>query len=651
MKNNSLFVERFGDYRLMRFETPQFDLLSKKEKFFTFCLYQAALSGRDILWDQNYKYNILIRRFLEKIYTDFQGDKSTLQWENFVVYLKKVWFSNGIHHHNSMDKFFPEIAVHEFKILLKDIDLKDFKIPSEENFARFTDFVFDLIYNPKRDSKRVNLDHKVDIVETSANNFYEGVSQTEAEQFYLAMSSDSTNEMPSFGMNSKLVKENDEIKELIWKIDGMYGPAIKEIVYWLEKSIEFACNSNQKKAIALLIEFYKTGDLTVFDAYSVAWVKENKASIDFINGFIEVYGDSLGRKATFESVVSMLDLDSTKRAAAISDNAQWFENNSPTAKEYKKTKVKGVSARGIHVLVSSGDCSPSMPIGINLPNADWIRAKHGSKSVTIGNVMDAYDELSKNTGVLEEFAFNKKECALAKKYGSIASKLHVDMHEIIGHGSGKLAPKVSDPAETLKNYASTIEEARADLVALYYAPDEKLIELGLMPSIEVGQAEYSSYIRGGLMTQLVRVELGKDIEESHQRNRQLIAKWCFENSKSEKVISKKIKNSKTYFVVNDYNKLRLLFGKLLAEIQRIKSEGDYDAAKNLVENYGVKVDYALHKEVLERWKSLDVPTFSGFLNPVFNLVEEHGKWKDIKVNESPSFSSQMLHYSANYSFL
>lgn len=651
MKNNSLFVERFGDYRLMRFETPQFDLLSKKEKFFTYCLYQAALSGRDILWDQNYKYNILIRRFLEKIYTDFQGDKSTLQWENFVVYLKKVWFSNGIHHHNSMDKFFPEITVHEFKSLLKDVDLQDFKIPVGEDFTQFNDFIFDLIYNPKRDSKRVNLDHKVDIVETSANNFYEGVSQTEAEQFYLAMSSDSTDEIPSFGMNSKLVKENDEIKELIWKIDGMYGSAIKEIVFWLEKSIEFACNSNQKKAIALLIDFYKTGDLTVFDAYSVAWVKENKASIDFINGFIEVYGDSLGRKATFESVVSMLDLDSTKRAAAISDNAQWFENNSPTAKEYKKIKVKGVSARGIHVLVSSGDCSPSMPIGINLPNADWIRAKHGSKSVTIGNVMDAYDELSKNTGVLEEFAFNKKECALAKKYGSIASKLHVDMHEIIGHGSGKLAPKVSDPAETLKNYASTIEEARADLVALYYAPDEKLIELGLMPSVEVGQAEYSSYIRGGLMTQLVRVELGKDIEESHQRNRQLIAKWCFENGKSEKAISKKIKNSKTYFVVNDYNKLRLLFGKLLAEIQRIKSEGDYDAAKNLVENYGVKVDYALHKEVLERWKSLDVPTFSGFLNPVFNLVEEHGKWKDIKVNESPSFSSQMLHYSANYSFL
>lgn len=646
-----VLVEQFSDYRILRFFVPDFESLNLKEKQFAYCLQQAALSGRDILWDQNYKYNLLIRNVLEDIYLNFSGDKNSDIFNAFVIYLKKVWFSNGIHHHNSMDKFFPEMETREFIELFQKYSTGKYLLPESENFESFEEFIIDLMYNRERDAKRLSLDPTHDIIENSACNFYENISQKEAEDFYTVMQENGGEDAPSFGLNSKLIKSSDKINEKIWKMGGMYSDAISQIVFWLEKSLDFTCNDIQKHALQKLIEFYKSGNLTTFDEYSIDWVKDHESKIDVINGFIEVYGDPLGRKATYESVVSMLDEESTLRAKIISENAQWFENHSTTDIKFKKEEVRGVSARGIHVITAAGDTHPSMPIGINLPNADWIRAKHGSKSVTISNVIDAYDEVSKSSGALEEFAYSLQEIELSKKYGSLASKLHVDMHEIIGHGSGKLAEGVQDPANTLKNYASTIEEARADLVALYFAIDPKLVELGLMDTVEVGFAEYNSYIRGGLMTQLVRVELGKNIEESHQRNRQLIAKWVFENGKNENVIEIKNVQGKTYFVVNDHFRLRELFGKLLAEIQRIKSEGDYEAAKYLVETYGVKVDFLLHEEVLVRWKSLKIPTYSGFLNPVLKSVERNNEIVDVKLEYADDFVSQMMDYSKKYSFL
>jgi len=649
-KTFKIQTEQFADIKILRYQVPGFEELLTAQKILLYYLYEAALAGRDILWDQNYRHNLLIRRTLENIIKTYKGDRIGTNWENFLVYVKRVWFANGIHHHYSMDKFVPEIPEEYFKLLIINSDFACFpgNFQDTDTFsARIIPLVFDRLLDPKR----VVLDPGMDMIRASANNFYENITQKEAEDFYRKLGEPADPKPVSYGLNSKLVKENGKITEKVWRIGGMYGEAIEKIVFWLEKAIGYAENPVQKDALINLVAFYKTGDLRKFDEYNILWLQDTESMVDVVNGFIEVYGDPLGRKGTFESVVSIRDIEATKRAMTFSDNAQWFEDHSPTQLEYKKKNVTGVSAKGINVVVESGDCSPSTPIGINLPNADWIRAEYGSKSVTIDNIMVAYDEASKNSGALEEFAWSEKEVELSRKWGILGSGLHVDLHEIVGHGSGKIKEGVGNPADTLRNYASTLEEARADLFALYFAIDPKLIELSLMPEVAVGHAEYNSYIRGGLMTQLVRVELGKNIEESHMRNRQMIAAWAFELGKAENVIEKKVRDGKTYFIVNDYQKLRIIFGRMLREVQRIKSEGDYEAGKNLVENYGVKVDQYLHREVLERWKKLDIAPFSGFINPRLVPVYENGNIVDVNIEYPEDFLEQMLEYAENHSFL
>jgi len=651
MSNFKYQTEQFADIRILRYQVKDFEQLPIERKEQLYYLYKAALYGRDIIYDQNYKHNIKIRKTIENILKTYSGDKSTDEFKKFVVYCKRFWFSNGIHHHYSMDKFVPEISETYFKELMEESDAKLFPMQKGESLNDFQDFIIPIIFDKKLDAKRVVLDHGVDLVKASANNFYENISQQEAEEFYKKMSAKGGKKAPSYGLNSKLVKEDGQIKELVWKVDGMYSDAIKKMLFWLRKAAAVAENDLQGAALNHLITFYETGDLSVFDEYSIAWLKDTSSLIDVVNGFIEVYGDPLGKKATYESVVSIRDIEATKRAETVSNNAQWFEDNSSTDRQYKKEKVKGLSAKAINVVVQAGDCSPSGPIGINLPNAEWIREEYGSKSVTISNIIEAYDEASKDSGALKEFAYSEEEVALSKKWSNVASSLHVDLHEIIGHGSGKLADGVADPSETLKNYASTLEEARADLAALYFAINPHLIELGLQRSIEVGYAEYNSYIRGGLMTQLVRVELGKNIEESHMRNRQLIAKWVYEKGQVDNVIEKKIKDNKTYFVVNDHQKLQKLFGDLLREVQRIKSEGDFEAGKQLVENYGVQVDYELHKEVLERWNKLNIAPYAGFINPKLEMKAGCGRVNDVVISYPDDFMTQMLEYGDRYSSL
>jgi len=639
-------TEQFGDYRILRYKVPGFGELKLIQKEQLFYLYNAALWGRDILYDQNYKHNLKIRKFLEHIFENFNGNKDTNDFKLFLEYIKQFWFSNGLHHHYSMDKFYPKFSADYFNELIENTNSWN---TLTNNISELSKEVSGIIFDKNTDTKRVNLDEGVDLIENSANNYYEGVSQKEAEDFYAAMQDTNDKQPPSYGMNSKLVKENGVVKEKVWRLGGMYSDQIEKMIFWLDKAKDKSESDIQKQAFEKLIEYYQTGDLRKFDEYSILWLQDNKSTVDAMHGFIEVYGDSLGKKASYESVVSIRDEEASKRAEAISDNAQWFENNSSTDKKYKKDKVEGISAKAINVVIEAGDCSPSTPIGINLPNAEWIREQYGSKSVSISNILEAYNESSKDTGALQEFAFNEEEIALSKKWSNAASALHVDLHEIIGHGSGKLADGVGDPSDTLKNYASTLEEARADLVALYFAIDPKLEKLGLQESVEVGYAEYNSYIRGGLITQLVRIELGKNIEESHMRNRQIIAKWAYEKGKKDNVIEKKTKNNKTYFVVNDHIKLRELFGELLAEVQRIKSEGDYEAGKNLVENYGVKIDYNIHKEVLERWKMLNIASYAGFINPKLEAIYDNDKIIDVRIEYPMDFSEQMMEYSKDFS--
>ncbi|MFP4469361.1 MAG: dipeptidyl-peptidase 3 family protein [Bacteroidales bacterium] len=646
-----VLTEQFADIRILRYQVPGFDDLPAEHKKLLYYLYEAALSGRDIIYDQNYKYNLLIRRTLENIVKTFRGDRKTPKWEAFMTYVKRVWFSNGIHHHYSMDKFIPETDYEYFRMIAHNSDISGFPV-GEGNLEALLAKLEPLMFDPETDAKRVVQDEDKDMVEASANNFYENVTQKEVEEFYNKLSDPSDPRPVSWGLNSKLVKENGRIQEKVWKWNGMYSQAIEKVMFWLEEALTVATTDAQRQALEKLLEFYKTGELKKFDEYSILWLSDTESPIDVINGFIETYGDPLGRKATFESVVYMRDEEATRRAKTISDHAQWFEDHSPTDKKFKKEKVTGVTARGINVVVESGDCSPSTPIGINLPNADWIRAAYGSKSVTINNIMQAYDEASKESGAIEEFAWSDEEVALSRKYGMLATNLHVDLHEIVGHGSGKLLPGVGNPSDTLKNYAATIEEARADLFALYYAIDDKLIELGLMPERAVGIAEYNGYIRGGLLTQLVRVEPGKNLEESHMRNRQLIAAWAYHHGKTRQVIEKRVRDAKTYFVVNDHDKLRELFGELLKEIQRIKSEGDFDAAKKLVETYGVKVDREIHEEVLGRWKKLKIAPFAGFINPrLIPVFNANGEMQDVKIEYPDDFAMQMLEYGDKYSYL
>jgi dipeptidyl-peptidase III len=646
MKDFQYQTEQFADIRILRYSVPNFDALSLKQKKLSYFLYQAALCGRDILWDQNYKYNLLIRKTLETIIRFYPGDINENNFQKFIEYTKRVWFSNGIHHHNSTEKILPDFNKKFFKELIEKTPA-DFPMEKQALIAFLTPILFDASI----DAKRVELNPEKDIIADSANNFYENLSHAEVEDFYSKKRNPDDDEPISYGMNSKLIKENGEIKEIIWKKGGMYSAAIEKILYWLNKAIKVAETKLQEQALKKLASYYESGDLKKFDEYSILWVQDTKCEIDVINGFIETYGDSAGMRATYESVVQLIDKEATKRAKAISENALWFEQHSPTDKAYKKEEVKGVSARAVHVIVQAGDCAPSGPIGINLPNADWIRGKYGSKSVTISNIMQAYEEASKESGALEEFAYSEEEIALSKKYGLLATNLHVDLHEIVGHGSGKLKEGVAEPSYTLKNYASTIEEARADLFALFYARHPKLVELGLMPNTDVGKTEYNGYIRGGLLTQLVRVELGKDLEESHMRNRQLIAKWAYDLGKDNAVIERKQKNNKSYFVINDYEALNKIFGEMLKEIQRIKSEGDYQAAKNLIEKYAVKIDYDIHKEVLERWKKLNIPPYSGFIQPELEPIIENNKIIDVIINYPQDFSKQMLDYADNYGLL
>jgi len=642
-------IDRFDDFKILRYQIPEFESLSLKQKELLYYLGEAAKSGRDILYDQNYKHNLSIRRTLEAIYLNYEGDKSDADYLKFETYLKKVWLANGIHHHYSTDKFKADFSKDFFKNEVLSINPSQLPLSDGENAEALIEKLTPIIFDDAVDAKRVNQADGQDIVVTSANNYYEGVTQAEAEAYYDKIQDKNDKTPVWYGLNSKMVKENGEVKEITYKLGGLYGKAIEKIMYWLEKAETVAENEKQKSVIADLIQYYKTGDLEQWDTYNINWVQDTASRIDFVNGFIEVYGDPLARKASWESVVNFKNIEATKRSQILSDNAQWFEDHSPVNDKYKKEEVKGVTAKVINVTTLGGDCYPTTPIGINLPNSSWIRRDHGSKSVTIENVMYAYEQSSLGSGSLQEFAYSEKEIERAKESSFLSHCLHVDLHECLGHGSGKLLPNVSDDA--LRNYHSAIEEARADLFALYYGYDQKLVDLGLMPSLETGKAEYDSYIRGGLMLQLKRIELGKDIEESHMRNRQLIAKWAYEKGKAENVIEKKVRDGKTFFVINDYEKLRDLFGQLLALIQEIKSEGKYEQARELIEKYAVKVDYDLHKEVLERYEKLDLPSYSGFVNPELVPVYDGDEIIDVNVKYVDNYADQQIKYSTEYSFL
>ena len=643
-------VEQFADLQILRYRVPGFENLSLQQKELVYYLTEAALQGRDILFDQNGKYNLRIRRTLEAIYTGYKGDKNTPDFKAMEVYLKRVWFSNGIHHHYGSEKFVPGFAPEFFKEAVLSVDASTLPLAEGQTAEQLCDELSLVIFDPAVMPKRVNQAAGEDLVLTSACNYYDGVTQKEAEDFYNAMK-DPKDETPvSYGLNSRLVKENGKIQEKIWKVGGLYGQAIDKIVYWLKKAEGVAENPEQKAVIAELIKFYETGDLKTFDEYAILWVKDLNSLVDFVNGFTESYGDPLGMKASWESLVNFKDMEATHRTEIISGNAQWFEDHSPVDKQFKKDEVKGVSAKVITAAILAGDLYPATAIGINLPNSNWIRSHHGSKSVTIGNITDAYNKAAHGNGFNEEFVYSDAEFQLIDKYADLTGELHTDLHECLGHGSGKLLPGV-DP-DALKAYGSTIEEARADLFGLYYVADPKLVELGLTPNADAYKAEYYTYLMNGLMTQLVRIEPGNNVEEAHMRNRQLIARWVFEKGAADKVVELVKKDGKTYVVVNDYEKLRELFGELLSEIQRIKSTGDYQGAHDLVENYAVKVDPALHAEVLERYKKLNLAPYKGFVNPKYEaVVDAAGKITDVKVTYDEGYAEQMLRYSKDYSNL
>lgn len=646
----SYTVEQFADLQILRYRVPGFEQLSLRQKRLIYYLSQAALEGRDILFDQNGKYNLQIRRLLEAVYTHFEGDRTSEPFRALEVYLKRVWFSNGIHHHYACDKFVPGFTAAYLEEVILSLPAEVLPLEEGETCGAMCDKLFPVIFDPAVMPKRVNQADGEDLVQTSAANYYEGVTQQEAEAFYAAQKKADDPEPVMYGMNSRLVKKDGRIYEQVWKVGGMYSAAIEKIIVWLEKAETVAENDAQREVIRLLIEFYRSGDLKVFDAYSIAWLKDTGSQVDFVNGFIESYGDPLGMKASWESIVNFKDMEATHRTETISSNAQWFEDHSPVDARFKKEEVKGVSAKVITAAILAGDLYPSTAIGINLPNSNWIRSVHGSKSVTIGNLTDAYNKAARGNGFREEFVYSDVERELLEKYADITDDLHTDLHECLGHGSGKLLPGV-DP-DALKAHGSTIEEARADLFGLYYLPDAKMVELGLVPDAEAYKAEYYSYMMNGLMTQLVRIEPGCTVEEAHMRNRQLIARWALEHGKDEKVVEMVVRDGKTYVRINDYAKLRTLFGKLLAEIQRIKSEGDYEAARQLVETYGVQVDPVLHAEVLQRYRSLHLAPYKGFLNPVYTpQTDAGGNIVDVQISYTEGYAEQMLRYSRDYSNL
>lgn len=632
--------EQFADVQVLRYQIPDFDKLSLKQKELVYYLTQAGLAGRDIIFNQNYRHNLKIRRAFEHIYTTYQGDKTTEDWKNFELFLKRIWFSNGIHHHYSSDKFIPKFSNEYLEMLLKETN------------TLLSGEAFEVIFNDK-DAKKVNLDPTKELILGSAINFYGAdITEKDVDNFY-AKKIDRNDPMPiEYGLNSKLVKENGELKEKVWKVGGMYSASIEKIVFWLEKAKSVAENKAQGDALELLIEYYKTGDLKTWDAYNIAWVAATDGDIDYISGFVEVYNDPKGFRGSYETVVQIKDFDMSAKMAVLAENAQWFEDNSTLLENHKKKNVVGVSYKTVNVAGEAGDSSPTTAIGVNLPNNNWIREKHGSKSVSLGNIIQAYNNAGGGEKI-KEFAFSPEEIELEENYGQTADKLHTSLHEVIGHASGQINKGIGQPKETLKNYASTLEEARADLVGLYYLSDKKLEELKLTDNAEkLGKAAYNDYIRNGLMTQLIRVNLGDDIEEAHMRNRQLVAAWVYEKGAAEKVIEKVSKNGKTYFVINDYVKLRKLFGDLLREIQRIKSEGDYESGKFLVEKYGVKVDQQIHKEVLERSKHFKSAPYNGFINPVLTPVtDKNGKITDVTVDYPTNFTDQMLYYAKTYTTL
>lgn len=644
-------VDKFADLQILRYQVPGFESLTLNQKQLLYHLSQAAIMGRDILFDQNCRYNLAVRRTLEAITENYKGDRSSADYKAMEVYLKRVWFSNGIHHHYGEEKFVPGFSEEFFVSAVKGLDPNAVPVRDGQTVDQFLAELVPVIFDPSVLSKRTVQSGDQDLILASANNYYGGgITQHEVEAFYDKMK-DPKDETPiSYGLNSRLVKEDGKIVEKVWKVGGLYTQAIEKIVAELQLAVPFAENENQKKVIETLISYYKTGDLKEFDAYAVLWVKDTVSEVDFVNGFTETYGDPLGMKASWESTVNFVNKEATKRTIVISNNAQWFEDNSPVDSRFKKKEVKGVSAKVITVAMLGGDCYPATPIGINLPNADWIRKDHGSKSVTIENITEAYDKASQGSGFNEEFVWSDKEREALKTYGFLTDNLHTDLHECLGHGSGQLLPGVASDA--LKAYSSTLEETRADLFGLYYIADPKLVELGLVPDAEAYKAEYYKYIMNGLMSQLVRIELGKNVEEAHMRNRQLIAKWAFEQGKADNVIELKKKEGKTYVVVNDYAKLRELFGKLLAEVQRIKSEGDFAAGKKLVEDYAVKVDPELHAEVLKRYAALNLAPYKGFVNPVMKLVKnEKGEVTDVTLDYTEGYTQQMMRYGKEYSFL
>lgn len=633
MKKQAYLLEQFDDIKILRYDVPAFEGLSLREKLFVYYLSQAALAGRDILWDQNNKYNLRVREALEKILRAYRGNRETEEFQAFLVYAKKVFFANGIHHHYSMEKFIPSFTPEYFKTLLREVG-------AEPLYGEVERVIFD----PEYMAKRVVLDEGKDLVKASANHYYEGVTQEEVEKFYGEKKKE--NALLSWGLNSTLVRdEKGQLHEQIWFAGGKYGKEIRRVVDYLKKASEYACNEHQKEVIEWLIRYYETGDLSWFDRYSIEWVKEVAAPIDFINGFIEVYGDPLAYKASWESVVQIMDEEACERTRKLADNAMWFEQNAPIDERFKKSEVVGITARVVQAAMLGGDCHPATPIGINLPNAEWIRERYGSKSVTLDNITYAYNQASLNSGVLDEFAYSDEEKELVRTYGYVGGNVHTDLHECLGHGSGKMLPGVGQ--EALKNYYSTIEEARADLFALYYVMDPKLVELGVIPSLDVAKSEYCNYIRNGLMVQLTRVKLGNNLEESHMRNRQLIASWVYEKGKEANVIERVNREGKTYFTIRDYEALRMLFGRLLAEVQRVKSEGDFEGARDLIENYGVRVDPVLHQEVLERYQKLNVAPYAGFVNPKYRLVEKEGSVVDVEIEYPTDFLTQMLEYGNN----
>ena len=635
------FSEQFADLRIIRYRIPGWDLLTLDQKKLVYYLTQAGYSGRDIIWDQNYRHNLVIRHTLEKIITKYNGNKNDQEWKDFMIYTKRVWFSNGIHHHYSSDKFIPEFSRPYFTGLLK------------QSHTNMDEEVINVMFDPEIDAKKVNLDPNKDLLLASATNFYDpDISEKEAQAFYDNVIDKSSKKPISYGLNSKLVRNEDgTLSEVTWKLEGMYGSAIREIIMWLERAVLVAENGPQAEALKILIEYYETGDLKTWDKYNVHWAAATEGDIDYINSFIEIYNDPLGYRGSYESIIQINDFEASERMSVVADNIQWFEDNSSIMDEHKKKNVKGVSYKVVNVAGESGDASPSTPIGVNLPNANWIRAEHGSKSVSLGNISNAYNKAS-GGGFTAEFALTEEEVERAKKYGELAGKMHTALHEVVGHASGQLNPGIGTPKETLKNYASTLEEARADLVSLYYIMDPKMVELGLVPSLEVGMAEYDGYIRNGMMLQLRRIKPGDKIEQAHMRDRQTVSSWAYENGKADNVIEKVKVDGKTYFKINDYEKLRILFGELLREIQRIKSEGDYDAGRALVEKYGVQVDQKLLREVHQRSEKLNIAPYGGFINP--RLVADYdnkGNVIDVRVEYPDDFTEQMLEYGLKYSLL